>query len=43
VVVCFVDICVIVDHHCITFLFNDMEAKHVVITVKNQCRVSAVQ
>jgi hypothetical protein len=27
VVVCFVDIGVIVDHHCITFLFNDMEAK----------------
>ena len=27
VVVCFVDIGVIVDHHCITFLSNDMEAK----------------
>ena len=27
VVVCFVDIGVIVDHHCITFLFNDMKAK----------------
>ena len=27
VVVCFVDIGAIVDHHCITFLFNDMEAK----------------
>ena len=25
VVVCFVDIGGIVDHHCITFLFNDME------------------
>jgi hypothetical protein len=27
VVVCFVDIGVIVDHHCITFFVNDMEAK----------------
>ena len=27
VVVCFVDIGVIVDHHCITFFSNDMEAK----------------
>ena len=27
VVVCFVDIGVIVDHHCITFFVNDIEAK----------------
>jgi hypothetical protein len=27
VVVCFVDIGGIVDHHCITFFVNDMEAK----------------
>ena len=27
VVVCFADIGGIVDHHCITFCFNDMEAK----------------